>query len=357
MDRHESTVIDSFAKYKGWFLHLLLVLTFTFAPYYFFYNTSGNYSDFFSLRNMINVLMNLLILFSCYLNYYWLIPRYFIRKRYLQYFVIILLYFSFLILPAAIIDVVVHRPPMPPFNEGIHPDAGGFIKPGMLPLLPVSNKVFLFLAGLFVTMFLRVNDRWKEVEKEKLNTELTYLKSRINPHFLFNTLNSIYGLTILENADKTGAAMLKLSKMMRYILTETNATSVALSKELSYLNDYVSLQKLRLDDSTVVEYTQTGDASDYMIAPVILIPFIENAFKYGINPDRKSTIAINIDIEKGVLQFNIYNKKVSNVTGESTGLGIDNAVQRLELMYPDRYQLRIEDTAADYRVYLKIDLL
>ena len=129
---------------------------------------------------------------------------------------------------------------------------------------------------------LKINSRLKLAEKEKVNAELSYLKAQINPHFLFNTLNSIYSLAI-EKSDYTATAVVKLSSMMRYVITDASHKFVPLEKEINYISNYIELQKLRIDSSIKLMYTVTGDISDKKIAPLVLISFIENAFKYGVN--------------------------------------------------------------------------
>jgi LytS/YehU family sensor histidine kinase len=207
-------------------------------------------------------------------------------------------------------------------------------------------------------MFLKINTRLKLTEEEKIRVELSYLKSQINPHFLFNTLNSIYALAIKENANKTATGMLKLSGMMRYVVTEASNELVSLEKEMTYINNYIELQKLRLDKSVMLNFEINGDIQNQKIAPIILIPFIENAFKYGVNPDEDSNIKIVISISKLQIILLVENNKVTanSNTIEKTGYGIKNTKNRLALLYPARYELDINETATFYTVKLKISL-
>ena len=154
----------------------------------------------------------------------------------------------------------------------------------------------MFLTALFVFLSLRINKQLKQTEEDKLNTELSYLKAQINPHFLFNTLNSIYSLAITENADQTSSAIVKLSGMMRYVISEANKDFVSLEKEVNYVKDYIEMQKLRLGNTVKIDPSVSGHYFIKKIAPLMLISFIENAFKHGVNAEAHSVILIELNI-------------------------------------------------------------
>src|ERR1700748_3501739 len=187
---------------------------------------------------------------------------------------------------------------------------------------------------------LKISNRLKLAEREKVNAELSYLKAQINPHFLFNTLNSIYSLAI-EKSDYTATAVVKLSGMMRYVITDASHKFVSLEKEINYISDYIELQKIRLDDSIKLSYSVSGDPADKIVAPLVLISFIENAFKYGVNAEENSEIKIHIDSTKGYVHLRVFNKKVKiqQVNTHTSGLGIENTINRLQLLYPGRHKL------------------
>jgi LytS/YehU family sensor histidine kinase len=199
---------------------------------------------------------------------------------------------------------------------------------------------------------LKMSNLWKQTQKEKLDAELLYLKAQINPHFLFNTLNSIYSLAIVKS-DMTASAIVKLSGMMRYVLSEAHLETVSLQKETAYISDYIELQKLRLTESANLHFILTGYNTGKQIAPLLLIPFIENAFKFGVNPEKKSEISIHIDIEESHLFLFVKNDKV-NDSAEHNGLGIANTQSRLQLLYPGKHELNITDTENQFSVSLKI---
>ncbi len=197
------------------------------------------------------------------------------------------------------------------------------------------------------------------IEVEKNSAEVSYLRSQINPHFLFNTFNSIYALAIKENAERTANGMLKLSGMMRYVVSESSSEFVPLEKELSYINDFIELQKLRIDSGVNLEYALKGIPEGKRIAPLLLIPFIENAFKHGVNPDEDSSIRILIDIGEDTLHLFVENNKVSihHEKNERMGYGIENTRNRLSLLYPSNHTLVIVDTSKKYQVNLNLKLL
>jgi len=196
----------------------------------------------------------------------------------------------------------------------------------------------------------------KQIETEKLNAELISLKAQINPHFLFNTLNGIYGLA-LTNSNKTADSISKLASMMRYVLTETTAEKVPLVNEIKYISDYVAFQKLRLTKKTKVNFTIEGAFLDQKISPILFISFVENAFKYGISNEVESTIKIHIIIENSAISLTVKNDRLNNNNEEeSCGIGLKNTKRRLDLIYENKYSLEITNTDKEHQIILKIQL-
>jgi hypothetical protein len=218
----------------------------------------------------------------------------------------------------------------------------------------LDEHFFLFLVILFLALLLKIRDRWIRAEEEKLHAELAYLKTQINPHFLFNTLNSIYAMA-LGGSEQTAGAIVHLSSMMRYVLVEAGKEKVPLEKELTYLTDYIQLQKNRFEGSLRVILEINGQPQDKQIYPLLLIPFVENAFKYGVNPEEPSTIGIRIDIGDAGLDLRVSNHKVAVVPSDNPGgLGISNTRRRLQLLYPGRHSLIIEDEPKTFIVLLNL---
>jgi LytS/YehU family sensor histidine kinase len=194
------------------------------------------------------------------------------------------------------------------------------------------------------------------IKEEKLHIELNSLKAQINPHFLFNTLNSIYALAV-KNDEKTADAVINLSELMRYIIKDAHNNKVPLEKELNYISNYIDLQRSRLGNTARIYFTADGDARQKEIAPLLLITFIENAFKYGINPDEDSEIRIQLDIKNTDLHLQVYNKKVKTGNAiNSTCIGIKNTKERLQLLYPSKHTISITDNNSYFLVNLTITL-
>lgn len=204
---------------------------------------------------------------------------------------------------------------------------------------------------------LKLRERIKQIETEKANAELSYLKAQINPHFLFNTLNSIYSLAIQKH-DKTADAVVKLSEMMRYVLNDDNTSFVSLDKELHYISNYIDLQKMRLSPIVRLSYTCAGDPNGKKVAPLILIPFIENAFKHGVSTEEDSDIKIEISISETQLQLLVKNYcvKINNNTLNKSGLGIENTKKRLGLLYPNNHLLKIDKIDNYFIVNLTLNI-
>ena len=300
-----------------------------------------------------------LLLGFFYLNYFLLIPRLFFSKKYLIYsIVIILLYIIITFLPQLIFGFPqMHfgpgpgAPPDMPQNMMHHPP------PPMPRFIEIGPQFIQFLMVLIFSLMLRFNTLLKRTEKERTIAELSYLKAQINPHFLFNSLNSIYSLA-LEKSDLTADAVVKLSGIMRYIINEASLDFVPLEKEINYIQDYVDLQKFRLENTVNLSFTITGNLNNLKIAPLILIPFVENTFKYGVSPEEVSVIEISIDIKNNQLYLRTFNRKLTIKVSEDNQnkLGLKNTKKRLESLYPAKYSLIITEDASTYITELKIEL-
>ncbi len=308
-----------------------------------------------------------------YFNYFILVPKLYFSKKYVFYILAILaVYFSYRMIGNFVLSQndflrrppqahLTDRPPPPPPNGASMPPPK---PPHQHPnnsqidvFIDVNQKIFPFLVIIVFSLMLRISTRWQQTEREKIAAELSYLKAQINPHFLFNTLNSIYSLAIMKS-DETPTAVVKLSGMMRYVLSEAATDFVSLEKEIVYIKNYIDLQKLRFGESISLEFMINGQTNGFQIAPLVLIPFIENAFKHGVNAEEDSVIEIKIDITANELFLYVVNKKVTvHISEENkSGLGVDNTRNRLELLYPKRHKLSIYDTDEQYLVELSIVL-
>lgn len=232
--------------------------------------------------------------------------------------------------------------------------------------IPISKYAIMavFSCGFFTVMSSLTkfavdwfgNERiQRNLESEKKEMELQFLKSQLNPHFLFNSLNNIYSLAY-QKSDKTADAILKLSEIMRYMIYESNDSWVSLSKEIEYVQSYIELQKLRFRDGAAVELSLNGEIDNQQIVPLILISFVENAFKHGVANDPKDPIKINIIANQKILHFSVTNKKNKHNKDEVGGVGLNNVERRLQLLYPERYKLNIVNSATHYTSELMLDL-
>ncbi|MEG1935067.1 MAG: histidine kinase, partial [Rikenellaceae bacterium] len=202
----------------------------------------------------------------------------------------------------------------------------------------IYGILFVFSLSIIIRFFERTKleeRRNNELQKEKISSELEYLKQQINPHFLFNALNSIYSLTIL-NSENSSDAVLKLSSILRYMLYQTDKDKVQLSDEIEVLENYLGLQQLRLTSKTVVNFVKEGNFDPYRIEPMLLIPILENAFKYGVDSSTLSHIDISLKVHNYKLYFDCTNKIVKqNDNAKNSGIGIKNIRRRLDLLYED----------------------
>lgn len=217
----------------------------------------------------------------------------------------------------------------------------------------------VFFVGMlkFVEDWFALEAKKKEIENEKLSTELRFLKAQINPHFLFNTLNNLYYLA-MTNSPNTTEVIEKLSQMMRYMLYDSNHTKVPLEKEIAYMQNYISLEKLRLDNQVPVDFEVIGETNGVQILPLVFITFLENAFKHGVsNEFEDSFVAIKIEILPLKIIYSVKNSKLPKETLlEKSGIGLVNVNRRLELSYPDKFTLEKKETDTVYEVKISLDL-
>ncbi len=244
-----------------------------------------------------------------------------------------------------------------------------FFHPKGLENWPLSNDyyvmtlftavpLFLFLSWLArVTENLVLNTiRKEQLEKQAVEAELYYLKSQINPHFLFNTLNNIHTL-VYKQAPAAPEAVLRLASLMRYMIYESNARTVPLSREMNYLQDYVGLQQLRYKNAPVVDLAIEGDTDSCHIAPLLFIHLLENAYKHSPARLEPGAIKVRVEITENTLTFSIrnpVNTSPGNTLEEPGGIGLPNVRKRLALLYPGQHQLAINTTVDLFTVTLKI---
>lgn len=221
----------------------------------------------------------------------------------------------------------------------------------------VSVAIAGFAYRLLLLWFQQEKIR-KELENQKLQAELSFLKMQVNPHFLFNALNNIYSLAVMEKSKKTGDSVMKLSELMRYVLyeKEDSENKVSLNKEIRHINSYIDLEKLRHPGDIYINFSIEGDTNDKRVAPLLLFPLIENACKHGILTDPNKPVNIQINATNHHLDFSIENFNNSYQKDSVGGIGIQNVQKRLDLIYGNAYKLDIQETKEKFLVNLQLPL-
>jgi two-component system, LytTR family, sensor kinase len=282
-----------------------------------------------------------------YFNWYFLISRYLAKSKILFYIVTVLLTLLAMALIQAPIDYYI----FPKYNQGMSSlySTERFIQ------YVVSGLVIIFISSaLKVTGNYIRNERLnKELENQKLSTELAYLKSQVNPHFLFNTLNNIYALAYKQSPD-TPDAIMKLSLLMRYMLYESNDMLVSLEKEVDHIKNFIDLQKLRLREKTSIKFNITGDLKGRQIAPMLLMTLVENAFKHGLVSKNEIGIVLNLEVKDDTLSFSTINNTSTHKKKEFGGIGLENLKRRLNLLYHNRHTLSLLEKEGAFYATLNI---
>ena len=305
----------------------------------------------FSLSNqLINIFFYAVIV---YFNLFYLIPNYLTKKKFLTYGLLLVL-FTIIVTPLKVIVFFFKFAGQPDLQVDLQADLN-------------LHFLFTFLIVGASTIVKIVRD-WaqhlrerQELETQTMQSELRFLKSQINPHFLFNTLNNLYALT-LKKSDQAPEIVIKLSEMMRYMLYECNEKRVPLRKEVNYIRNYLDLEQLRQGKNIDIHFAVEGQVSDQEIAPLMFIPFLENSFKHGLsNHITKGFVNMKLVVQEQCIDFYIENSKpetppIRDPNRRSGGIGLVNIHRRLNLLYPDNYELKINDMPHAYAVHLKIKL-
>jgi hypothetical protein len=285
-----------------------------------------------------------------YLNYFYTWPRFLNSKNIWKYIIEFSVPFALLIAAR----VHLHRLLIDGYTYQREYFYSSFF---IVQITAITLFIVLFVGMLrFAVDWFEFESRKKEVENERLTAELNFLKAQINPHFLFNTLNNLYYLAYTKS-ENTTEVVAKLSQMMRYMIYDSNHPRVLLSKELEYMENYISLERLRLNNQIPISLKVEGTTEDVWIAPLIFITFLENAFKHGVsnnNPNAWVTAEINIHGKECI--YTVANSKppVNSINTEKSGIGLQNVQRRLELSYPAQFDINISDLPDSYSVQLKL---
>ena len=303
-----------------------------------------------------------------YVNYLWLVPRYYFqdkRYKYVIFAVVVIAAGYFLNLEIA---ELLRNPER---EQAIEEAISKVMKDEKIARPPFRQMQFYYfiLLGVIVTVFsigLKMIEQYtaserrqKELEREKLNSELAFLKNQVSPHFFFNTLNNIYSLVEI-NTDDARAAILKLSKLMRYLLYESEHGETSLGNEIEFMRHYIDLMELRVSKKVDIDIQLPVDHIDYKVPPLLFIPFIENAFKHGISYREKSFITVKMTTGDNRIAFicenSIGGDRKEKHDENHSGIGLENVTKRLNLLFPEKHKLDIRHTPEIFTVELEIDL-
>lgn len=341
-------ITDRIRKYR--LDHILFWLSYTL----FWLTVSGGLTDAQQIKSTLIVVSFHAL--ASYFNIYVLVPLLLQQQKYFSYAVGVMLTVTLTCFPLAYLLSVANPGTVSPQNL-------------WSPEFFVFNS-FTTSYAVAITLILRLLLQWYQREKEKADllrinseTELKYLKLQINPHFLFNCLNSIYSLS-LKKSDDAPETILKLSEMLRYILYEAGEKKVMIERELNYLQNYLELEKIRMGNRGKITFETEidEDAENYLIEPMLLMPFVENSFKHGLNLQATDGwVNIVLNVTHGKLHFSISNNKGKRApqNGQETigGIGIENVKKRLELLYPGRHTITITEDEKVYTVVLELMLM
>jgi Histidine kinase len=336
-------------------LFWLVVCTFSFLPVDWSMRMGGGQPNFHVMRRPMPhshhgnfdmaqfIVKNILLITLFYFNYFFLIPKYFAPRKFKQYFLVSTLLILLVSGVPIMFELVKHH-----FHFSMNPrEFHQFI----ISLLAA-------ILGIVIPVGFSLTAQYADAEKEKTKAELSFLRSQINHHFLFNSLNNIYSLSIQESK-YTSQAIFSLSSIMRHMATATATNKIDLEQELNFIHHYIEIQKLRLSENTKLNYVIKGTAEGKKIAPMLLIPFVENCFKHGVSTSVASNIDIALNISETSIELNTKNNIIAHLDNDNikSGVGLVNVKKRLEYEYPDHATFNhcIEDGC--YKSYLKIELI
>jgi LytS/YehU family sensor histidine kinase len=296
------------------------------------------------------VIRNGLLMIICYVNIYYLFPNFFKKNKYVLYSVLV---FCCLLLYTALKNV---------HDMWLYGHVLGDIQKQSF----FSNTFYNFSIAvfyLFFTMALMLSKNWyqqrlllQKIQVENLETELRYLKAQMNPHFLFNSINTIY-FQIDKNNTEARTSLHKFSELLRYQLYECNEEYIAIEKEIEYLKSYIDLQRLRKQKNYNICFKADEDVCNFSIAPLLLISFVENAFKHVSRyTDKTNDIHVRLQRENNYLWFDVVNSKNNNQVPARESIGLKNVKRRLELLYANKHELCINDESVSYSVHLKLQV-
>ncbi len=317
----------------------------------------GNFEDSYDKEFFWAMAYLPLKMMATYFTLYFVIPRYFLQKKYIAATILTTL----AILVAAFIQRFLDYYVFYPIYNYEWLSGGAWnVAKSLKTTLSIYPVVALAAFIKITKYFYSEESKSQELRQEKLQAELNFLKGQIHPHFLFNTLNNLYALT-LKKSESSPEVVLKLSELLSFMLYECNSRTVSLSKEIKLIENYIALEKIRYDDRLTVSYETEGNVSQSEIPPMLLLPFVENAFKHGTSDSIDEVwVEIKVAIRNQTLSLSVRNSNGHDDQKEEfeyqKGIGLTNVRRRLELLYNGNYKLDTEDNSDTYSVLLEIEL-
>ena len=334
-----------------------MLFWFTYIFFYTFAPIALGDDDTIMMSLQFVLLQLPLKIFATYTFVYLLIPRFLLKKKYYIFLIIIApLLFILGIGQRYLLGTILY-----PIYYPEHLAEYGLI---YWPKVFYAGVEMFSVAAIFAVI--KLLKQWfitqqinNSLKQEKLAAELKFLKAQIHPHFLFNTLNNLYALT-LKKSSKAPEVVLKLSELLDYMLYECNVPKVTLEKEINMLENYIALEKIRYGDDLKVDFNIDNNVKGILISPMLLLPLVENSFKHGVSGEiHAKWIEIDLKAENEILEFSVENSRDSNKTNNketyTEGIGLRNVIRRLELIYKDKHQLKIDDKGKSFKVLLSIN--
>lgn len=324
---------------------------------YFIFNVVrwGSYFDdyWYSLKsNLVEFPIHIIVV---YVNLFYLIPKFILRKKYWTYITSLVVMLAMVYLVRTGLNYLL-------VTKEIWPEAEDTNK-----FLQLNHIIAVILGELYVIGFvtaIKIVIDWS-VEKRRnedlaqlqMSTELKYLRTQIQPHFFFNTLNNLYALTLMKS-DNAPRLVIKLSEMMQYILYEVKSSKASLLQEINHINNFIDIERLRFEDKVDTKMDITGDIEDVNVPPLLLLSFVENCFKHGMMENDKLKIRMSFNVlNKGYLEFVLINSfNPDAVRSEGNGIGLENAKRRLNLLFSNKYILESKIEEDTYNLFLKIPI-
>ncbi len=305
-----------------------------------------------AFKMLVEAISILFYVLLVYFNIKYLIPNFLTEKTFFKY-CLFLLGTVMIITPIKVLIVYTLFQHYPEVQPSIIKDRSWYF---LTNFLVIGGSTLVKI----ITDWMAYQRDSKDLQTQTMQSELRFLKSQINPHFLFNTLNNLYALT-LKKSDKAPEIVIKLSEMMRYMLYECNEKRVELRKEVHYLKNYLDLEELRKGKTVDISLKVTGEIENQQIAPLLFIPFLENSFKHGANNHiSKGFVNIVLEVDASHVRFFIENSKAEALPAQnhkrSGGIGLVNVRRRLDLLYPHKHELTITDNPNTYAITLELKL-